>query len=113
MTELNVIAFLDIMLGSMVILHIMNSIVISRRHHKMLKNKCGCRMTTFKILCNRMLGPEQMGWFKMTSTTLLIGAFLMLTLYGSFFGLISLATVGVLGAAKIYYSLHAHIYKEA
>ena len=109
MSSLKLIEFLDIFLGSMLIMHIMNSVVISRRNHRMLKKRCGCSMTTLNILCNRVFGTERMGWVKMTTTTLLIGAFLMLTIYGSFFGLVGFVTAGIIGMTKICYSIQSRL----
>lgn len=110
MNELKLIEFLDTFLGSMLIMHIINSVVMSRRSHRMLKEHCGCSMTTLNILCNRVFGTEQMSWVKMTTTTILIGAFLMLTIYGSFFGLIGFVVAGVVGITKIWYSIQSRLH---
>lgn len=110
MSGIKLIEFLDIFLGSMFIMYIIKSVVISRRNHRMLKEYCGCRMTTFNILCNRVLGTEQMSWGKITATMILIGAFLMLTTHGSFFGLAGFVVTSTIGTTKIWYSIQSRLH---
>lgn len=105
MMEFNPIILVDIILGSMFIWHIVESMLISRRSHLMLKKHCDCKVTSFKILCNRAFGVERMSPVKMVTTTFLIFSLLLLAMHGTFFGLVGFIYIGTIGIAKICFSI--------
>ena len=100
---------IDLVFGSMLITHILHQMLVAKHSVNRLKRLCRNnskkRMGYFRILCNSLFGAEEMSWTKITASTLLFISFALLTMYGSFFGLVGVVSTGFMGSVKTYYSI--------
>lgn len=114
MTKIEMINIIDLLLAAMLAYHVFAAMVSSRRGlHRMtrLARLSGKgHMGFFRILCNRVYGPEEMSLCKVGGIMIMAMSFLLLSLHGSLFGLFGLIITCTLGSVKVYYSMKSRLH---
>ena len=113
MTKIDVINIIDLLLATMLVFHIVESTISSRRRlnrmARLSKLNGKKQMGIFRILCNRLYGAEEISIGKIGGIMIMALSFLMLSLHGSLFGLIGLIISCTLGGVKVYYSIKSRL----
>ena len=114
MTKIEMINLIDLLLATMLVSHVFTAMMSSRRGlHRMtrLARLSGREhMGFFRILCNRVYGPEEMSLGKVCGIMIMAMSFFLLSLYGSLFGFFGLIITCTLGSVKVYYSMKSRLH---
>lgn len=113
MTRLDIINIIDLLLASMLVYHVIAPMLSSRRDFRRMTRLAKLsgkgQIGFFRILCNRIYGPEEMSLGKTGVIVIMALSFLMLSLHGSLFGFIGLIISCTLGGVKVYYSMKSRL----